>query len=134
MRVRLGSFMFWLSHFMPCRVIVVIGNGFGTLAFPIAAERRRVGRINLKLCFPDMSEAAREKLLRGHFRMFGRGLIERCILWWSSGEYILSLIRVEGVEHFKAVKDKHAILLTPHFVGMGAGGKGDAHHTDPVSV
>jgi Kdo2-lipid IVA lauroyltransferase/acyltransferase len=134
MLVRLGVFIFWLIHFLPFRVIVAIGNGFGTLVFPFAAERRRVGRINLKLCFPDMSEAAREKLLREHFRMFSRGLIERCILWWSSGKHISSLIRVEGVEHFEAVKDKPAILLTPHFVGMDAGGQWIAQHTDTVCL
>ena len=51
-----------------------------------------------------MSDEARTKLLREHFRMFARGLIERTILWWSSAEYINSLIRVEGVEHFEALK------------------------------
>ena len=81
-----------------------------------------------------MSEAAREKLLREHFRMFMRGLIERCILWWASDKRISSLIRVEGVEHFEAVKGQPAILLTPHFVGMDAGGQWIAQHTDTVCM
>jgi KDO2-lipid IV(A) lauroyltransferase len=134
MLARLGVFIFWLIHFLPFRVIVAIGNGLGTLAYPFAAERRRVGMINLRLCFPDMSEEARKKLLRAHFRMFMRGLIERSILWWSSAERIRSLIRVEGVEHFDAIKDKPAILLTPHFVGMDAGGQWVAQHTDTVCM
>lgn len=134
MLARLGVFIFWLIHFLPFRVIVAIGNGLGTLAYPFAAERRRVGMINLRLCFPDMSEKARKKLLRAHFRMFMRGLIERSILWWSSAERIRGLIRVEGREHFDAIKDKPAILLTPHFVGMDAGGQWVAQHTDTVCM
>jgi KDO2-lipid IV(A) lauroyltransferase len=134
MLARLGVFILWLMHFLPFRVLVWIGTTLGSMVYPIAAERRKVGTINLKLCFPDLSDEARQKLLREHFRMFARGLIERCILWWSSAEYISSLIRVEGVEHFQAIQGKPAILLTPHFVGMDAGGQWIAQHTDTVCM
>src|SRR5512134_4054564 len=132
MQVRLGVFILWLIQLLPFRVIVAIGNALGVLLYPFAAERRKVGMINLALCFPEMSDEARNKLVRDHFKMFCRALIERSILWWSSAERISSLIRVEGVEHFEAVKDKPAILLTPHFVRMDAGGQWIAQHTDTV--
>lgn len=134
MLARFGVFILWLIHFLPFRLIVAIGNSFGYLLYLLAAERRKVGLINLRLCFPDMSDAGRMKLVRDHFKMFGRGLIERSILWWSSAERINSLIRVEGVEHFEAIKDKPAILLTPHFVGMDVGGQWVAQHTDTVCM
>ncbi len=134
MLARLGVFILWLIHFLPFRVIVAIGNGLGALLYQLAAERRRIGNINLKLCFPDMSEEARAKLLRDHFMMFTRGFVERSILWWSSEKRIRSLIRVEGIEHFEAIKGKPAILLTPHFVGMDAGGQWVAQHTDTVCM
>jgi len=134
MLARLGVFILWLIHFLPFRVIVAIGNGLGSVLYLLAVERRRVGLINLKLCMPEMGEAARRQLLRDHFKMFSRGLIERSILWWASAERIRSLIRVEGVEHFDAIKDKPAILLTPHFVGMDAGGQWVAQHTDTVCM
>lgn len=134
MLARLGVFILWLIHFLPFRTIVAIGNGVGLLLYALSAERRRVGAVNLKLCFPELGDVERKKLLRDHFKMFGRGLIERCILWWSSAEYIRSLIRVEGVEHFEAVKNQSAILLTPHFVGMDAGGQWIAQHADTVCM
>lgn len=134
MLVRLGVFILWLLHFLPFRVLVWIGNTLGLLLYLLAAERRNVGTINLKLCFPDLSDEARKKLLRDHFKIFSRGLIERSILWWSSGARISSLIRVEGVEHFEAIKGKPVILLTPHFVGMDAGGQWIAQRADSVSM
>lgn len=134
MLARLGIFILWLIHFLPFRVIVALGNGLGELAYRVAGERRRVGRINLALCFPQLSEAEREHLLHQHFRMFFRGLVERCILWWASAERINSLIRVEGVEHFKAVQGQPMILLTPHFVGMDAGGQWVAQQVDTVCM
>ena len=124
----------WLMHFLPFRALVWIGNALGLLLYALAAERRRVAAINLRLCFPDMSDAQRARLLRDHFKMFGRGLIERTILWWSSGARICSLIRVEGMEHFDAVKGKPVILLTPHFVGMDVGGSWISQQVDAISV
>lgn len=134
MLVRLGVFILWLMHFLPFRLLVAIGNGVGVLLYRLAAKRRRIGDTNLKLCFPAMRDAMRESLLREHFKMFARGLVERCILWWSSAERISSLIRVEGVEHFDAIQGQPAILLTPHFVGMDAGGQWVAQHTDTVCM
>ena len=134
MMTRLGVFILWLIQLLPFRIIVAIGNGLGTIVYPFAAERRTVGDINLKLCFPGMSDEAREKMLRAHFKLFCRGLIERSILWWSSAARIRSLIRVEGIEHFDAIKGQPAILLTPHFVGMDAGGQWIAQHIDTVCM
>ncbi|MEW5903919.1 MAG: lipid A biosynthesis acyltransferase [Pseudomonadota bacterium] len=134
MGARLAVFVLWLIHFLPFRVIVAIGNGLGELAYRLARGRRRVGEINLRLCFPHMPEAERERLLHAHFRMFMRGLIERSVLWWSSAARINALIRVEGLEHFEAVKGQPMILLTPHFVGMDAGGQWVAQQVDTVCM
>ena len=134
MLARAGVFILWLIHFLPFPVIVSIGNSLGVLLHALGKERRRVAIINLRMCFPDMSEELRVQLVRDHFKMFGRGLIERTILWWASAERINSLIRVEGVEHFNAIKQKSSILLTPHFVGMDVGGQWIAQHTDTVCM
>lgn len=134
MMTRLGVLIFWLLHFLPFPILVAIGNGLGIVLFHLAKERRRVATLNLQLCFPQMSDAERETLVRAHFKMFTRGVIERCILWWSSAARINSLIRVEGVEHFEAIKNQPSILLTPHFVGMDAGGQWIAQHADTVCM
>ncbi len=134
MLVRSGVFLLWLMHFLPFRVLVWIGNALGLLLYTVAAERRRVATINLRLCFPDLNDVQRARLVRDHFKMFARGLIERSILWWSSAVRIRSLIRIEGMENFEAVKGKPAILLTPHFVGMDVGGSWISQHIDTVCM
>jgi KDO2-lipid IV(A) lauroyltransferase len=131
---RLGVFVLWLLHFLPFRMLVWIGNALGLLLYTLATERRRVSTINLRLCFPEMGDVQRARMVRDHFKMFGRGLIERSILWWSNGARIRSLIRVEGMENFEAVKGKPVILLTPHFVGMDVGGQWVAQHIDTVCM
>jgi len=134
MLVRFGIFILWLLHFLPLRVLVWLGNALGLLFHALATERRQVATVNLRLCFPKMSDVQRARIVRDHFKVFGRSLVERSILWWSSAERIRDLIRVEGIENFEAVKDQPAILLTPHFVGMDAGGQWIAQQTDTVCM
>jgi KDO2-lipid IV(A) lauroyltransferase len=134
MLTRIAVFILWLLHFLPFRVQVAIGNAVGWLLYRLAKERRRVGEINLKLCFPDKSEVWREQVLREHFKMFARSFFERSILFWSSPERICSLIRVEGIEHFNSIKGKAAIFLTPHFVGLDIAGSWISQQIDVVSV
>ncbi len=131
---RLPVFILWLMHFLPFRALVWSGNVFGWFLYIVAADRRRVSLINLQMCFPELSDVQRMRLVRDHFKMFGRGFIERSILWWSSGARINGLIRVEGVEHFDALAGRPAILLTPHFVGMDAGGQWIAQRVDTVCM
>jgi KDO2-lipid IV(A) lauroyltransferase len=119
---RLALLLIWLLHFLPLAVLSRIGSGFGLLLYPLVLERRRVGRTNLRLCFPYLTEAERRRLLRRHFQAFGRAILERGILWWSSKERVMRVIRIEGLENWQAVRDRPVIWFAPHFVGLDMGG------------
>ncbi|MBC7804319.1 MAG: lipid A biosynthesis acyltransferase, partial [Candidatus Parcubacteria bacterium] len=131
-------FFMWLLHFLPLAVIAAIGNAVGSALFWLIPERRKVTRINLHKCFPDMRPADRERLARAHFRAFCRSFIERGLLWWASRARIERLIRVEGLEHLRAVMEtpggSPVILFAPHFVGLDAGGARLACEVDGVSM
>ena len=113
--------LMWLVHFLPLSVQAALGNALGSVLFWLIPERRRVTRINLAKCFPQMGEEGREKLARAHFRAFCRSFVERGLLWWAPQDRIERLIRVEGLEHVRAAEGKPIILFVPHFVGMDAG-------------
>ena len=134
MMTRFGILIMWLLHFLPLPVLAWFGNGLGLLLCALAAERRKVATINLRLCFPGMSEAERAHLVRQCFMAFGRSFIERGILWWSSGERIKNLVRVNGLENFQAVESGPVILLAPHFVALDVGGSWLAQYGNMFSV
>src|SRR6266480_3627651 len=110
----------WLAHFLPLRMIAAIGNAVGAILYWLIPERRRVTRINLEKCFPQMPPRSRERLARAHFRAFCRSFLERGILWWAPRSRIERMVRIEGIEHLQAVAGGPVILLTPHFVGLEA--------------
>jgi len=107
---------------LPYPVVRRIGELAGALAWRLAVPRRRVARTNLRLCFPQWSEAQRRAVARGHFRYFMRSFFERFVFWHGSPERIRRLCRLEGVEHFEQHLGRPLILLAPHFVGIDAGG------------
>jgi KDO2-lipid IV(A) lauroyltransferase len=119
---RLVFALMWLIHFLPLGAQAAIGNAIGSALYWLIPERRRVTRINLAQCFPRMDPAARERLARAHFRAFTRSLVERGLLWWAPRARIERLIRLEGLEHLRALGGAPAILFVPHFVGLDAGG------------
>jgi KDO2-lipid IV(A) lauroyltransferase len=115
---RLGIFLLWLLHFLPLPVLAPIGQGLGMLAYAFIGKRRRIARTNLRLCFPNLSDAQRERLLRRHFRAFGRALLESSIAWWGSPARLRRVVKLEGTEHVDAVAGQPVIGLVPHFVGI----------------
>ncbi|MFB0935230.1 MAG: lipid A biosynthesis acyltransferase [Propionivibrio sp.] len=129
-------FLFWLLHFLPLSALAAIGNGIGQLLYLFGSHRRKVVNINLEWCFPELSTREREKLARDHFRVLGRSVLERSVLWWGSRERLERMIRIEGTEKIRALLDagKPIILLAPHFVGLDAGGVAVAMRFDSLSM
>lgn len=116
--------LLWLLHWLPLPLLAPIGSGLGMLLYAVLGQRRRVVEVNLRLCFPDRSEAERRKLARRHFSGLGRSVLERGLLWWASPARLERLIQVEGVEHVQRLQaaGRPVILLAPHFLGLDMGG------------
>jgi Kdo2-lipid IVA lauroyltransferase/acyltransferase len=119
---RIALALVWLAHFLPLRAIAALGSALGGLAFWLIPERRHVTRINLEKCFPQMEPAARERIARAHFRAAGRTIVSLGVLWWAPRARVERFVRVEGLEHLRALGSTPSILLAPHFVGVDIGG------------
>ena len=111
----------WLLHWLPLHVLRGLGWVLGRVLFVLGRERREVALINLRLCFPEKTEAEREVLARKHFVVFSRAVLDRTLGWWASKERIERVVRISGVENLTDPEGKPVILLSPHFVGLDAG-------------
>ncbi|MEO7728862.1 MAG: lipid A biosynthesis acyltransferase, partial [Burkholderiales bacterium] len=120
--IRLGVALIWLAHFLPLGVLARAGSALGLMLYALARARRRVVFTNLQICFPALAAGERRQLARDHFRAFGRSLLEHGVLWWGSKAAIEALVRVEGLEHWRAIAERPVILLAPHFIGLDMGG------------
>jgi KDO2-lipid IV(A) lauroyltransferase len=125
--------LMWLVHFLPLRVISPLGS-LGGAAFSLSAGPRRVARINLERCFPQMPAGERERLVRAHFRAFGRSFIAYGLWWWASRSRIERLVQVEGLEHLRALAGKPVIILAAHFLGLDAAATRLSAETNGVGI
>jgi KDO2-lipid IV(A) lauroyltransferase len=134
MLTRAALLLLWLLRLLPLRLLAAVGNGFGLLLYAFGRERRSVCTINLARCLPELGARERDALARRHFQAYARTFLERSILWWSSRERIRKMVRVEGREHFEAVRGGPLILLAPHFIGLDMGWTRLALEFDMVSI
>lgn len=133
---RLLVALLWLIHWLPLSVQAPIGRGIGLLLYWVIVPRRRVVNTNLRLCFPERSEAERRALAKEHFALAGRSLIERGLAWFAPEERIRRLVRIEGAETLARLIEQRqpVIMLTPHFLGLDLGGTRIAADFDCVSI
>lgn len=113
-----------------CRLLA-LGPGFlrraviwilGRLAFRFSAHRRDIALTNLRLCFPQWSEAQRMRVARRHFQFYARAFVERFAVWFGSPQRIRRMVTLRGLEHLQAADGRPVIVLAPHFLGLDAGG------------
>lgn len=113
-----------LLALVPLRLIAAVSGPLSTLGWRLAKSRRRVALTNLRLCFPDKSDAEREAIARGHFRAYVQAALEHGFLWNASGERIRDYVTLHDEQQWMQFRDgehkKPVIWLCPHFIGLDA--------------
>ena len=109
---------------VPMRVVAAASGPLSTLGWWLAKSRRRVALTNLRLCFPQLTEAERETIARAHFRAYLQAALEHGFLWNASGEKIRSYVSLHDEHEWKQFQRgenrKPVIWLCPHFIGLDA--------------
>jgi Kdo2-lipid IVA lauroyltransferase/acyltransferase len=110
---------------LPYPLQVWLGRLVGSIAVRLPLSFVRIARVNMTLCLPEQTEAAREWLLKEHFKSLGQGIFETALAWWASRSRIAKLTRLEGQEHLQAAlaRGRGAILLSAHFTNLEIGGR-----------
>ena len=119
---RLLLLLMRLIHRLPVRVLRALGAALGSLLYLFAGSRRRIAHTNLRLCFPEMDQATRARLVRGAFICLAQSVLDRAVLWHASEARVREFVHVENPELLDALWGKPLIILAPHFSGMEAGG------------
>ena len=106
---------------LPLSWIRTLGRVTGWVFYRVSARRRHVVLTNLKLCFPHMHGAERQKMAKSHFVLLGQSLWDRAWLWHAPQSVLEKRIHFTG--DFSVFDDTSPmIVLAPHFVGLDAGG------------
>lgn len=121
----IGLGMLRVLTWLPFSAQVFIGRMLGRTALYFSAQRRHITAVNLELCFPKLTAAQRNDLVKRHFESVGIGLLETALSWWSPAKRLRGLVKIEGLEHLRAAqaRGKGVILLSAHFTTLEIGGR-----------
>jgi len=117
MRARLITWLLCAFAALPLPAAHAIGVvvGWGLILFP--NQLRRIGRINVPLCLPELTAGQQRALLRRSLIEAGKTMCEAGALWRWPKPRLLALVKeVSGEQHVRAAlaQGKGVILATPH--------------------
>ena len=117
---RFGIWFMQLTARWPLGWVRALGAVLGDLLFLLVKSRRHVALTNLRLCFPDLTEAERRALARQNFRIVAQTWLDRGWLWHAPPEVTLQRLQLVGdVDQFKG--EDAIVIFAPHFLGLDAG-------------
>lgn len=108
----------WTARW-PMPLLRMAGVALGGILWGVVGSRRRVVRINLALCFPDMGLWQRRWLELQVFVRFAQAWLDRGWLWHGSDAQLRARIRLTG-ELQALLADGPVVIFAPHFVGLDA--------------
>lgn len=130
----LGFALLWLIAQLPYALLLLMGRILGRLMLLVATSRRHIVTRNLELCFPELSPAERQQLLRKNFESTAIAFFEMAMSWWWPKPRLRKLAHIEGLEHLQKAQaeGRGVILMAVHFTTLeiGASLLGQVHTID----
>lgn len=110
-----------LPYAWQCR----LGRLLGRVLYRLARRRRQIARCNIDLCFPELSEQAREQMTRGVMESVGIAFFETGMAWFWPKSRLQKLFSIDGLEHLhNAQREGQGVLLIGlHFTHIDIGAK-----------
>lgn len=106
---------------LPYKFVARLGENLGSLLYLIPGRRKHILHTNLRLCFPEKTEAQRESLARLTFRHVIRSYLERGIQWFGNARDLRRLVELESAIELKDNYEQPTIFLGFHFAAIEAG-------------
>ena len=106
---------------LPLPVLRALGAGLGRLLYALARRRRHIALVNLRLCYPDWSDARLHDVARRSFVLFSQAFFDRAWLWHAPPAVVRQRLRITG-STCDLTREGAVVMFAPHFYGMDAGG------------
>lgn len=132
----LGICCMFLLSLLPYRVQRFLGKKIGRLIMHFFKSRRNVAARNIELCFPEMTAAQRQQMLKENGENMGMAFFETCMAWfwpaWRVRKHV-KYVGFEAIENYKA-QNKGVLVLAVHSFNLELGARGFGLHSTGYGV
>lgn len=111
----------WLIAQLPFRWQLLMGRALGRAVYHLAGRRREIARRNIELCFPQLSTAERERLVRDNINSTSIALFETGMAWFWPTWRLRRLYSISGLEHLQQAEGQGVLLMAFHFTTLDIG-------------
>lgn len=120
----LGIGVMWLMARLPLKFQWKIGKLIGELAWRLIPERRHIAEVNIRACFPELSEQEQHALVRKAFHSNGIGMMELGLAWFRDPRDFADITDIHGLEYLNQALEggKGVLLLGGHYSTLDLGG------------
>ncbi len=107
--------LLWLITQWPYRWFMRAGQAMGYLISFIPHYNREVTLINLKLCFPEKTDAERLQMMRRCYESLGMAMLETSFSCWASDKRLKNLVTIHNANFQKQCEGQGVLLIVPHY-------------------
>ncbi|MBD2859373.1 lipid A biosynthesis lauroyl acyltransferase [Spongiibacter sp. KMU-158] len=118
----LGVSLLYLLTRLPLSVNYQFGRFLGECFYRLAGDRKHVATVNLTQCFPELSEAERQRLLRETMWEQGIGLMETLRVWFRPIDKLGIKVEFIGQQFLENDDGVGIIVIGTHFTGLDTAG------------
>ncbi|ROV59651.1 LpxL/LpxP family Kdo(2)-lipid IV(A) lauroyl/palmitoleoyl acyltransferase [Vibrio ponticus] len=118
------TLMYSLS-LLPFKIQLKLGKAIGRLALGRMKKRSNTIRRNLDLCFPQMSDSEKQKLIEENIENTGIALFETAMAWFWPDNRVNKHVTIVGMERLEALEKqgKGALMLAVHSMNLELGAR-----------
>ncbi|WP_322995994.1 lysophospholipid acyltransferase family protein [Castellaniella sp.] len=98
------------------------GRVLGWLLPRLLRSRAHIVRVNLALCFPELSQNQRNVLAQRHFHLLAQSFVDRGLCWFGTQQRIMDSVLLTGEQHLQTLLEqgRRIIMFAPHFIALDA--------------
>ena len=119
----LGLLLIFFIAQLPTNMRHALGNRLGKYLYKNNQKRYRVINTNLKIAFPELDDASRDKMILEHLQWYGCAMIDYSLLFFGSKKRLANNLVIDGQEHIESAidNDQNIIILLAHSVMLEFG-------------
>ena len=108
------KFLVWC---LPYKALMVLARGIACIAYTFNLKHRKIIKANLRLCFPQKTEAEIKQITRDTYKNFAKFAFDMLRSQNATKEDIKNLVSIDDIDMLqKAFKSKRVIVfITAHF-------------------
>lgn len=118
----LGLGIFHVLGRLPMSLSLGVGRILGDLFYLFARSRRHIAEVNIAKCFPQLSPAEQNKLVRRIMHSTGKSVVESSVALWGPERQLKQRYTISGLEHIEAARanGQGVLLVGCHFTTLDA--------------